>query len=226
MATERRLTGKKLPLIAAFTVLLIAAFGAGCKGFFQPPTLTSITINPAAPSVLVQGTTTLSAFGVDSTGHGENLTSGVSWSSSDTSIATVTGTGSAVLNGIALGIVTITASSEAVQNTAQATVYITISGLTVTPPSQSISSGATTSQPYIITANGTVDISSSATLTAYTSYPGGTQVATLSCAYDPSGAGGAGQYCSDDGTTPNGSYKVVATYTQSTDFATAILNVD
>ena len=29
------LTGRKLPLTLAFAVLVAAAFGAGCKGFFQ-----------------------------------------------------------------------------------------------------------------------------------------------------------------------------------------------
>jgi hypothetical protein len=226
MATGRKLTGKKLPLTIAFTVLLVAAFGAGCKGFFQPPTLNSISINPTSPSVQLTQTATLQAYGVNSNGQGAYLTSGVSWSSSDDTIATVTGTGSATLTGIALGTVTITAASESVTNTASATVYITVSGLTITPPAQSILSGATTTDPYIITANGSIDISSSATLTAYTSYPGGTQVTTLSCAYDASGPAGAGQYCSDDGTTPAGGYKVVATYTGTTDYAIATLNVN
>ncbi len=83
MATERMLAGKKLPLTLAFTVLLIAAFGAGCKGFFQPPTLTSITIN-GPTSVQVGSTITMSAYGVNSDNQGSTLQSGVSWSTSDT----------------------------------------------------------------------------------------------------------------------------------------------
>src|ERR1700727_299768 len=91
MATERKFAGKKLPLTIAFTVLLVAAFGAGCKGFFQPPTLTSITINPIGPTVQVGSDVSLTAFGVNSEGTGATLTSGVSWSSSDPTIAQITG---------------------------------------------------------------------------------------------------------------------------------------
>jgi uncharacterized protein YjdB len=227
MATER-MSGKKLPLTIAFTVLLVAAFGAGCKGFFVPPTLTSITINPASPSVQLSSTATLQAFGVNSDGTGSYLTSGVSWSTSDDTIATISGDGSATITGVGLGTATITASAESVTNTATATVYIQISSMSITPASQSIASGGTTTDPYIVhavTQNGTIDISSSATLTAYTSYPGGTQVTTLSCTYDASGANGAGQYCSDDGTTSAGNYTIVATYTGTTLYATTQLNV-
>src|SRR5271166_4979944 len=189
MATGRELTGKKLPLTIAFAVLLVVAFGAGCNGFFQSPTLSSITINPTSPSVQLASTLTLQAFGVDSTGHGSYLTSGVSWSTSDPTIATVTGNGSATLTGVALGTVQITASAESVQNTATATVYIVVSSLAITPKSQGITQNGTTADPFIVTANtqnGPQDITSSATLTAYTSYPGGTQVTTLGCFYDAS----------------------------------------
>src|ERR1700690_1623097 len=64
MATERKFA-KKLPLTMAFTVLLVAAFGAGCKGFFQAPTLSSIAIQPPTPQIQVGPTTTatLQAYG-------------------------------------------------------------------------------------------------------------------------------------------------------------------
>jgi hypothetical protein len=133
MATERKFAGKKLPLTVAFTVLLVAAFGAGCKGFFQAPTLTSITIN-GATSVQVGSSVSLTAFGVDSDGTGATLTSGVSWSSSDPTIAQITGTcatepcGGASVQGVAAGQVTITAGSQSVTNTA--TLNVTLTGVT------------------------------------------------------------------------------------------------
>jgi hypothetical protein len=224
MATERK-SGKKLPLTIAFTVLLVAAFGAGCKGFFQPPTLTSITINPASPSVQLNATATLQAFGVNSDGTGTYLTSGVSWSSSDDTITTVSGNGSATITGVGLGTATITASAESVTNTATATVYVQISSMSITPTSQSIPADGTTTDPYIVhavTQNGTIDISSSATLTAYLN---GAVVSTLGCAYDAAGANGPGQYCTDNGGTAAGNYQLVATYTGTTLTATATLNV-
>jgi len=225
MATERKFAGKKLPLTIALTVLLVAAFGAGCKGFFVPPTLSSITINPASPSVQIGSTVALQAFGVNSDGTGSYLTSGVSWSTSDDTIATITGNGGATLTGIGLGTATITASAESVTNTATATVYIQVSSLTITPSSQSIPVDGTTTDPYIIkavTATGTIDISSSAVLTAYLN---GTAVTTLGCAYDSAGENGPGQYCTDNGGTAAGNYQLVATYTGTTLTATATLNV-
>jgi hypothetical protein len=130
MATGRKFAGKKLPLTIAFTVVLVAAFGAGCKGFFQPPTLTSITINPIGPTVQVGSDVSLTAFGVNSEGTGATLTSGVSWSSSDPTIAQITGScatepcGGVSVLGVAPGQATITAGDESVTNTATLTVIL------------------------------------------------------------------------------------------------------
>jgi hypothetical protein len=236
MLSRRTFVGKRLPLTIAFTLLILAAFGAGCKGFFVDPTLTSITINPTTPQVQLGQTATLQAYGVNSNNQGSYLTSGVSWSTSDGTTVAITGAcatgtcGSVIVQGVKLGTATITAASESVTNTATATVYVSISSLSIAPPSQSIAAGGTTALPYIVTAataTGNQDISSSATLTAYTSYPGGTQVSTITCTYDASGAGGAGQYCTDNGTgvTVSTNFTVVATYTGTTLVATATLNI-
>lgn len=236
MLSGRTFAGKRLPLTIAFTLLLLAAFGAGCKGFFVPPTLTSITINPTTPQIQLNETGTLQAYGINSNNEGAYLTSGVSWSSSDNTIVAITGTcavqacGSVVVQGLKLGTATITAASESVTNTATATVYVNVSSLKIAPLSQSIAAGGTTAAPYIITAvtaSGNQDISNSATLTAYTAYPSGTQVTTITCTYDASGAGGAGQYCTDNGTgvTVSTNFTLVATYTGTTQVATATLNI-
>ena len=214
-------TGRKLALSVAFTALVALATGVSCKGFFVQPTLTSITINPTAPSVELTQTTTVQAYGVNSDNQGNYLTSGVSWSSSDETVATVTGTGSAVLTGVGIGTVTITASAQSVTNTATATVFITISSLSISPQSQSMATTATTPEPFIVKANGSTDVSSGATLNVYQS---GTLQTTITCSYDASGAAGAGQYCSSVGATI-GAYQVVATYTGSTLTATATLNI-
>src|ERR1039458_5226829 len=118
MSTRRRSVGKRLPLTLAFGVLVAAAIGAACNGFFVSPTLTSLTINPNAPDVQLQTTTTLQAFGVYSDGTSAYLTSSVSWSSSDPTVATVTGNGSATLTGLQIGTTTITAGSQSVTSTA------------------------------------------------------------------------------------------------------------
>lgn len=219
-------TGRKLALTLAFTVFVALAFGASCQGFFVSPTLTSITINPTAPDVQVGLTTTLSAFGVNSDGQGMNLTSGVSWSTSDITIATVTGTGSAVLTGVAPGTVTITASSQAVTNTASATVFITVSSMTISPTSQSITGlTGTTPQPFIVKVNGSTDISASAVLTVFLN---GTATTDVSCSYLITGPTGtpAGQYCTGDGSEAPGTYSVVASYAGTNITATATLNIN
>jgi hypothetical protein len=212
------LTGRKLALTLAFTVLVAVAFGVSCKGFFVPPTLTSITINPTAPSVQFGQTTTVQAYVVNSNDQGSYATSGVSWSSSDDTIATVTGTGSATLTGVSAGTVQITAASENVTNTATATVYITISSMSITPTSASIAPGQT--QSFQVFANGGADnITSGATLTAYQN---GTQVTSISCAYN---SADSKQDCTTTSATAGGTYQVVASYTGSTFTATATLNI-
>ncbi len=45
------LTGRKLALTLAFTVLVVVAFGMSCNGFFTDPTLSSIAIQPPTPQI-------------------------------------------------------------------------------------------------------------------------------------------------------------------------------
>lgn len=228
MAIGHGLRGKSLSAKLGFGALMVAAFGLSCSGFFVAPTLTSLTINPTAPAVQLGQTASLSAYAVNSNGQGSYLNSGVSWSSSDETVATVSGSGGATLTGVALGTATITASSQSVTNTATATVYITISSMTIQPNAQSISApGATTPGPFTVTVQpGSVDISSSATLTAFQS---GMQSSNVTCTYytsNPSGGtGGAGQYCTASGSATTGAYQIVASYTGTTITATATVNV-
>jgi hypothetical protein len=229
------MTGRKLALTLAFAVLVALAAGVSCKGFFVTPTLASITIQPATPSVQLTDTITLEAYGVDNENPpvGSYLTSGVSWSSSDASVAAITGTcatqtcGNVSVQGVALGTSTITASSESVTNTTTLTVYITVSSMTIEPTSQSISPlDGTTPEPFIVTVNGNTDVSSSAVLTVYSN---GTAITTINCSYATSnptgGSGGAGQYCTGDGSETAGTYQVVASYTGTNITKTAQLTV-
>jgi Bacterial Ig-like domain (group 2) len=126
------LTGRKLALTLAFTVLVALAFGVSCKGFFVKPTLASITINPTAPSVQVGQSTTLVAFGLDNETPpvGSNLTSGVSWSSGTPTVAIITGPcatgtcGNVTIQGVTAGTSTISAGAESVTGTATLTVFL------------------------------------------------------------------------------------------------------
>jgi len=220
------LMGRKLAVTLAFAGLLLVAFGAGCRGFFVAPTLTSITISPTAPAVQVGTTSTLSAYGVNNDGSGSYLTSGVSWSSSDTTIATVSGTGSAQLTGVSTGTATITATSEAVTNTASATVFITISAIAMSPTSANLSTGSGT-QAFLVYANNDPtltnpadNLSSGATLTVTLA---GQAVTTIACSYVSSDSP-PNQVCTASVASP-GSYVVTATYPGSNLTATATLNV-
>ncbi|MGA2360341.1 MAG: Ig-like domain-containing protein [Terriglobales bacterium] len=223
MTTRRGFAGKRLPLTLAFGVLVAAAIGAGCHGFFTSPTLTSLNISPSAPSVEVGTSVTLQAFGVYSDGTGNYLTSGVSWSCVPNTIATCTGSGSVQLTGVSSGTVAITASDQSVTSTASGTVYITISAISMTPTSQSLTgTTGTGTVSYLVYANNNNipanNISSGANLTVALN---GTAAATIGCSYNPADLE---QDCTAS-VAPTGTYVVTATYPGTTLTATAKLIV-
>ena len=120
----------KLRIAGSFAALLIFAVGVGCTGFFQNPTLTTITIDPPTPSINQGATQQMTATGTYQDSSTSTLTGGTScsgntvcWSSSDTTVATITTTG--VLTGVGQGTSTITAASGAITGTATATVDLT-----------------------------------------------------------------------------------------------------
>ncbi|MFY9951117.1 MAG: Ig-like domain-containing protein [Candidatus Sulfotelmatobacter sp.] len=122
-------TKHKLRIAGALAFLATLALTISCTGFFVNPTVSTITIDPPNPSVSVGFTTSLTAAGTDSNGNALTLTGGTSctgttvcWSSSDTSVATIS-TGGA-LKGISAGTATITAASGTASATTTATVTL------------------------------------------------------------------------------------------------------
>jgi trimeric autotransporter adhesin len=122
-------TKQKLRLAGAFATLLILALGVGCTGFFQNPTVSTITVDPPTPSVAIGATQQMTASATYSDGSTGTLSGGTScsgntvcWSSSDTSVATISTSGS--LTGISQGTATITAASAAITGTTTATVVL------------------------------------------------------------------------------------------------------
>jgi uncharacterized protein YjdB len=104
--------------LALFVCVLLGS----CSGFFISPTVSSIFISPASATVAVGGTVQLSATATYSDGTQSTITSsGLGWSSSDSTIATVTSPGGLV-RGIATGSATITASFQGGTGTATVTV--------------------------------------------------------------------------------------------------------
>src|SRR5207247_17958 len=79
----------------------------------------SVTVSPAAPSVLVGGTAQLTATPQDSSGYPLSGRT-VSWASSAPAVATVGSSG--LVTGMAAGTATITATSEGKSGTARASV--------------------------------------------------------------------------------------------------------
>lgn len=107
-------------------------------------TLSSITVIPATSTIANGTTQQFYAIGIYSDNSHQNLTSQVTWSSSDPSIATISNvSGSAgQATGKGVGSATLTASFGAVSGTAALSVTAaTLSEITVTPAAPSIANG-------------------------------------------------------------------------------------
>lgn len=143
---------KKLQLVAAFATLLLFALGVGCSGFFVDPVLTSIAVGPTA-TINQGGTVQESAIGTYNDGSTKTLGSGVQWSSSETTIASVNSSG--LVTGASPGTATITAAFQATSGTS--TVTVTITGLTaiqITPTTDTVTAPTTVQYKATGTVNG------------------------------------------------------------------------
>jgi trimeric autotransporter adhesin len=154
-------TTRTLPLLTAFAMLLLLAAGVGCKGFFVNPTLTSLAIGPQTPTLAQGQSLQMTATGTYDDGSTKNLTGSSTWSSSDTTCATINS------GGLITAAQTITAICTTSISASSGTVSASPTTLTVTPgPLQSITLAASTTNP---TAGTTI------TFTATGTYSGGTQ---------------------------------------------------
>ncbi len=123
-------------------------------------TLTSVTVTPANASITKGATQQFTATGNYSDGTTKNLTSAMTWSSSNPSVATISSSG--LLTGVAGGSTTIQASSSIVSGTTTLTVQAaTLISLAVTPANSSVAKGST--KQY--TATGTYSDNSTQNLT-------------------------------------------------------------
>ena len=123
-----------LPLLAL--AVLVALAGISCRGFFVNPTLSSITVAPQNASVNIGSTLQFTATGVNNDGTNASLHN-LSWSSSATTIATITSAGLA--KGVASGTATITATDGGVTGSSTLTVGSTSNTLTISPANQTVS---------------------------------------------------------------------------------------
>jgi len=138
-------------LSASFGYDALALDGAGAASV----AVTGVTVTPASTSVAAGGTTTLNAVVVPATATNKTVT----WSSNNTSIATVNGSG--LVTGVAAGTATITAKTQDGGFTANSVVTVTninipVTGLTVSPATVSVAvNGTTTLTAAVAPANAT-----------------------------------------------------------------------
>lgn len=172
---------QRVRLIGAFTVLAAAAMAASCRGFFVKPTLSSLSVGPASPSIQTGNTNnTVQMFATGTFDDGSTGRPSVSWSITPTTTATISATG--LVTSVTTGSATVTATSNdnpSITGTQTVTVTVgCISSITVTPTSGTLSNGGNTVVTLSAkanTCNGSVDITSIAQWTS-----SNTQIATVS----------------------------------------------
>jgi uncharacterized protein YjdB len=133
-------------LISLLPCLLLAACGSS-----STPAITAITLSPTTLT-LMEGAThpALAVSSVDSAGTTATVTTGIAWSSSATTIASVDATSGVITAGTHAGTATITAtiteSGANISNSATVTVTApvpTVTGITIAPATLSLQIGAT-----------------------------------------------------------------------------------
>ncbi len=232
MTTRRRFAGKRLPLTLAFGVLVAAAIGAGCHGFFPPNSLTAIAIQPPTPQVEVGQSMGLQAWGTYQDNSHSQITSGVAWSSSGQETTVDIDPNTGVITGVGVGgTATITAAAQGYSATATATSYLgNVTGLTVctgffdtgTCPASTWTVKGTVggSQSYYAKATSAGTVVDVTTVATWSVSPG-TSTGTIACVASTSPAS-----CTlTPPVTPTGPYVITVTYPGTTP-VTANITVD
>jgi hypothetical protein len=167
--------GRRLQAIVAcaffVTGLLVTSgcgSGSGSSGAIDPPSLSSLAITPSSPSIGAGQNQQFAAEGTFSDGSKQNLTSSVTWTSSNTAVATINGSGMAT--GVAQGNSNIGASSGSMN---------TSTVLTVAPPS--VISIALAPSSALVVLGAPVQFTATGTLSG-----GGTQDLTASAQWSSS----------------------------------------
>jgi trimeric autotransporter adhesin len=146
MVTGRGLAGNKLPLTLAFGVLVAAAIGAGCRGFFTKSVLQSLAVGPATQTIQTGNTGNTQQFtAVGTYDTGLQVDNKVTWSVAPVGIARISNSGLATAE--AVGQTTVTATSTEIPTIFGSTSLTVVPGgvtsITVTPGSQSTKTGDT-----------------------------------------------------------------------------------
>jgi hypothetical protein len=157
---------RKLQLLVAFTTLFSFAGAVGCRGFFQDPQLTSITVGPQNVNLQQGNTLQMTAIGNFNDGSTKTLTSGVFWSSSADTVASINPSGN--VTGLSSGTATISASSGATTGTTTVVVVLNnVTAITISPNNQNVALGGSTTYTCAATVSGgpPVDVTASVSWT-------------------------------------------------------------
>ena len=144
-------------------ILLTLAFGAGCRGFFVNPTLSTVTVGPSTPTIQQGSKLQMTATGTYNDGTTKTLTSNVFWRSSAANTASVTNSG--LVTGNSVGTATISAASGTLTGSTTITVSLgNITSIAVSPTNTSTLQGTTVQYSATATTSDglTHDITSSA----------------------------------------------------------------
>jgi hypothetical protein len=155
--------------------------GCGSPSSTPPPapTLTSISVSPQSQSIPVNSTQQFKATGNYSDGSSQDLTTSVTWSSTNTAVATISN--SAGTNGLATGVgkgsTTIDASQAGITGPSPFSITEPIIGIAISPVSPSVAAGI----PQQFTALATYADNSTGDVTGNVTWSSGTlSVATIS----------------------------------------------
>ena len=137
------LLGSLLVAIVGVATLVQSGCGSSSGSSGSPSQLASIAVTPANPSISAQGTQQFKAEGTFGNGSTEDLTASVTWSSSQTGIATISTAGLAT--GVAPGSTTITAVSGSVSGATSLSVNLTptLVSIAVAPVNPSLAVAST-----------------------------------------------------------------------------------
>ena len=126
---------------SSLAILLVLALAAGCRGFFVNPKLTSITVTPSTVTISKGQTNQMTATGNYDDGSTKNLTGSVTWTSSSTSCATISGTG--LVTASASITTTCTTSITATSGTLTSTATVTVTPGALVSIALTVSNGLT-----------------------------------------------------------------------------------
>src|SRR6266567_2050805 len=207
---------QRIRLMGALAALATLALAISCRGFFVKPTLSSLAVGPAAPTIDT-GTTdnTVQMFAVGTFNDGSTGNTAVSWSisPSDNSIATISTAG--LVTSVSTGSATVTATSNqnpSITGTQTVTVNLAnVTALTLDMTTYTVAANNTTDATASAqTSGGKVDVSATATWAT-----GNTSTATVVGGTDPVVITGIA----------TGTTTVTATYTSGGSTFTATANV-